>query len=90
MEKSVAFGKGQLGVVWFSRRIHSSPEQLTKEAGLGHALRWLNQTSDFQGLLKERLSYQQESCQLTTHFTRRGKGWRLSCNAVPRAGEFRR
>jgi len=88
--RSVAFGKGHLGVEWFSRRVHSGLEQSAKESGSGHALRRLNQTSDLQGWLKERLSYQHESCQLTTHSTRRGKGWRLSCNAVPRAGELRR
>jgi hypothetical protein len=87
-EKSVAFGKGHLGVEWLSRRVHSGSEQSAKESGPGPALRRLNQTSDLQGWLKERLSYQHESCQLTTHSTRRGKGWRRSCNAVPRAGEF--
>jgi len=53
VEKSVAFGKGQLGVVWFSRRIHSGLEQCAKESGPGRALRRLNQISDFQGWLKE-------------------------------------
>jgi len=86
--KSAAFGKGHLGVEWFSRRLYSGPAQSAKQSSSGHALRRLNQTSGLQGWLKERSSYQHESCQLTTHSTRRGKGWRLSCNAVPRAGEF--
>jgi predicted nucleic-acid-binding Zn-ribbon protein len=47
--KSAAFGKGHLGVVWFSRHIHSSMRQLAKEGSPGQALHRLSQASDFEG-----------------------------------------
>lgn len=46
--KSVACGKGRLGIVWFSQHAHSSSAQSPNDSGSGHARCWLNHGTTLQ------------------------------------------